>query len=180
MSYAIINKIKVDNGKVFITSHENNVWPRTPHEWECKTLSELLEHEGQEKLDLEILKEYESGNFQGGKNKYMRALMVLRHMPEYKEFDWRNDWNMENNRRGRLREFEALLVKALNTRLPSEKYIIVKDISGKIVYGYHRKNGRSIKWYEDKEKATRFDFREDAVWFKKYFTGSEKWMILQA
>ena len=42
-----------------------------------------------EALDAEILKEYEGGMFKGGKNKYTRALLALRHMPEYKAFDWR-------------------------------------------------------------------------------------------
>ncbi len=42
MSYAIIKKIKLDkiNKKVLITSTENNVYPRTPSEWECTYYSE--------------------------------------------------------------------------------------------------------------------------------------------
>jgi len=71
MSYHIIKSIKVDEkeGKVYITGADNNVRPRTPHRWECTSLSQILVEQGREAVDLEILEAYESGDFQGGNNK---------------------------------------------------------------------------------------------------------------
>lgn len=89
MSYAIIKSIKVIDGKVFINSTSNNVYPHTFMEWECSSLTKILKEQGREALDVEILGEYENGNFQRGDNRYTRALQVLRHMEEYKLYDYR-------------------------------------------------------------------------------------------
>src|SRR3990167_5496526 len=130
MSYEVIKQIKIKDNKVFITGASNNVYPRTPHESECISLSEVLQKEGREKVDIEILEEYESGNFQGGKNKYTRALEVLRHIPEYRSFDWRTNEkeykDNHENRQTRKDEFRELMRSALNTRLPKDKYVITK------------------------------------------------------
>jgi hypothetical protein len=178
MSYAIINRIKIADGKVMIKSADNNVIPRTPHEWECKSLTEVLQKEGEMKLDIEILKDYESGNFQKGKNKYTRALEVLRHIPAYKKFDWRNDIDGTQELR-KSKEFEDLLHDALVMRLPSEKYAITKEANGNTVYFKHRTGSRFCKWYYEPLKATLFSYEDDAVSAKKWFTNSEHWEVIR-
>ena len=81
MSYNIISKIQVRGGKVYIKAASNNVVPRTPYESESKYLTAILTDKGQEALDIEILTAYTSGDFQGGANKYTRALEILRICP---------------------------------------------------------------------------------------------------
>jgi len=179
MSYAIIKSIKIADNWVLITSASNNVIPRTPHEWECPSLSLVLQKEGKSKVELEIMKDYESGNFQGGANKYTRALAVLRHLPEYQEFDWRGStWNeSQKNRTEREKEFEALLIQALNTRLPKTKYVIIKQADGQSAYFRHRKGASFCKWYYEQSKATVFKYLADAEKTKTYFTNSKDWEI---
>ena len=85
MSYVIVKSIKIKNNKVMVNWASNNVIPRDYYERECESLTEILQKEGREALDIEILKEYDNGNFQKGSNKYTRALKVLRHFPEYQK-----------------------------------------------------------------------------------------------
>ncbi len=180
MSYEIIKKIQVRDGKVFITCASNNVYPRTPHEDESYSLSKILKEEGQEALDIEILAAYESGNFQKGSNKYTRALEVLRHMDEYKEFDWRGDWSLScGNRNNRKEEFKNLLKRALNAKTPKDKYVISKMYGQRKVYFNHRKNSRFANWYDDVKRASVFHFIEDAESTMKYFSGSKDWEIIK-
>lgn len=100
MSYEIIKHIKVDekNGKVLLNSTCNNVRPRTYYYQECTSLSKILTEQGREALDIEILKAYESGNFQKGNNRYTSALKRLRNHPKYKLFDWRNNRQYKGKR----------------------------------------------------------------------------------
>lgn len=81
MSYEIIKSIKIKDNKVFLKSASNNVYPRDFHEQECPSLSKILQDQGQQALELEIFKAYESGNFQSrGNGKYNSALRRLRNM----------------------------------------------------------------------------------------------------
>ena len=84
MSYHIIRHIKVNekDGTVFIKGSDNNIYPKNFRYWECQSLNKILQEQGREELDIVILKEYESGNFQGGSNRYTRALKVLYYMPQ--------------------------------------------------------------------------------------------------
>lgn len=122
MSYHVIKSIGVneDDGKVFITGADNNVYPRTPHQWECTSLSKILVEQGREAVDLEIFKAYESGEFQCGTNKWTRALKSLRASPEYKDFDWREKYEPFEVREARRKSpaFNDLLKKALAMKLP--------------------------------------------------------------
>ena len=184
MSYDIIKGIKIKDNKVFVNCASNNVIPRTFAYWESKSLSKILKEKGQQELDIEILNEYEKGNFQAGtQNKYTRALKVLRYMLEYKKFDWRGDWDSykENSEKYK-EEYQELLLKALNTKLSKEKYIITKENpydSNNKVYFYQRKNANFAKWYYEQAKAKVFDFKQEAKDTKKYFTNSENWQIEQ-
>lgn len=181
MSYEIIKKIKVRDNKVFITCASNNVIPRTPHEFESTSLTNTLQEQGQQEVDILILKEYVSGSFQGGSNKYTRALKVLLHMPEYKDFDWRQkDYDLyKKNMAERKEEYNALLLKALNTKLPKEKFVIYKeDYRGNKVYFYSRANSSFCRWYDNPLKAKVFNYYEDAENQKKYYQSSDDWKII--
>lgn len=182
MSYDIIKNIKIRDNKVFITSASNNVYPRTPHEHESSYCTKILQEQGEEAFDIDILKAYQSGNFQGGSNKYTRALKVLRHMPEYKAFDWRqDDWDTyKKNMAEREPEFNALLLKALKTRLPKDKFVIVKPkYEGDLVYYKSRKGASFCRWYDDKAKATLFSFMEDALSTIKNYTNNDNWYVMK-
>ncbi len=181
MSYNIVKKIEIVGDKVFVTSACNNVIPRTPRREESTYLSKILKEKGRQALDIDILKAYESGEFQGGQNKYTRALEVLRHMPTYQAFDWHNgDYKIKSE--NRLREagyLYALMEKAFTTRLPYDKYVITKTVSDGIkCYLYHRANSGFCKWYEDIKRAKVFRFLEDAKNYKKSFTNSDSWEVI--
>jgi hypothetical protein len=182
MSHAIVRSIKVVGDKVLVNSTDNNVWPRSYHPWEMTYRDENNPFTGKEAAEVEILAGYEQGNFQGGSNKFTRALEVLRHMPEYTAFDWRGG-NWEASREARdtkQREYYHLLKRALATKPPKTAHIITKQLySGQIVYLRHRKGSSSARWYYDKSKATAFIYRDDAEDLKKYFTNSENWQIIK-
>jgi len=172
MSYAIIRSIKVKDGKVFIHSTDNNVSPYHWHEWECQSLGKILREQGQDAFDLEVLKQYENGNFQRGKNKYTRALEILRHYAEYKNFDWRG----ENDENRKSPAFVELLKRALSERLPKDRFIVFKPYNGSFVYLYKRTK-KFAKWTYDKTKAKIFRYEDDANWIKKCFYDSEDWSV---
>jgi hypothetical protein len=177
MSYEIIESIKVKNNKVFINCAPNNVYPRSFGEFHCESLTKILKEQGKEALELEIMREYENGNFQGGNNKYARALKVLHHMPEYKKYNWRNRENDDNLRD--LPAFVELLKTTLKTRLPKDKFIITKqNWNGHPVYFYKLTKRRGT-WTYDKSKAKIFRYHIDAVGVKGLFAGSDTWTIEQ-
>jgi len=180
MSYEIVKKIRIDdNNKVYITGASNNVYPRTPEEWHCSYYDNFPDRKS---IDIDILKAYESGSFQAGtKNKYTKALKILRHMQEYKLFDWKasGDDYERNKKNRKTDDFVKLLEKALQSKLPKDKFIISKDYFGKRVFGKYRKNGRSMRWTPYKEKATIFSYREDAEDLKTCFYSSENWEIIK-
>lgn len=129
MSYDIVRKIRIENGKVILNYACNNVRPLYFHDFHVETWSALLASEGPAALDLEILRDYENGNLQRGANKYTRALEVLQHMPEYKLFDRRVNEGYATVSERRAKEedaFNVLLKKALNTPTPRDKYVVKK------------------------------------------------------
>lgn len=181
MSYEIIKSIKVVDGKVFINGASNNVHPHYFSEFHCESLTKILQEQGQDALDVEILKEYESGMFQQGNNKYTRALRVLRHMPEYKLFDWRVSFGPEynkNNERRKTEEFKKLLLKALKTRLPSDKYIAFYESCGRSAYLSKLTKTRAFFSYEA-DAAKTFPFAEEIENLKRRFNNGDSWIIKQ-
>lgn len=180
MSYAIIKKIQIRDNKVYVTCASNNVFPRTPREHESGFLNKILHEKGKEAVDISILDAYQSGNFQGGSNKYTRALKVLRHMPEYKEFDWRQDnySTYTSNMETRKEEFNSILLKALKTQPPKEKYIVSKKHHEEDVFMKYRKNSSVCQWTRERERATVFPYKADAESIKKCFTYSDNWQVL--
>ena len=160
MSYEIIKSIKVKDGRVFIKSASNNVYPRTAYESECKSLTDILAKQGQTALDIEIFREYVNGNFQGGANKYTRGLEVLRHAPEYKDFDWRGDCKeYKENQEARKDEYHGLLLKSLQAKLPTACFIIKRKVNK---YFSHRTGSRKYYWHGTEAKASRYSYEQDA------------------
>jgi hypothetical protein len=180
MSYEIIKHIKVDEkeGKVFLNSTSNNVYPRTFHYWECESLGKILKEKGRELLDLEILREYESGNLQRGNNRYTSALLRLRNLPEYNNFDWRSEPYNEICERRKTKAFDDLLLKALRMKNPKEKFIISKVYENQKVYAYKHTKCR-LFWTYNKSKAKKFYYQKDAENLCKCFQGGENFIVEQ-
>ena len=179
MSYEIVKSIRVKDGKVFMRAASNNVWPRYFDEYESHVLTGILQRQGQEALDVEIFAYYESGYLQPGTpNKYTRALSILRHLPEYENFNWRTCGpEYEKTKENRKSDaFKELLKKALVAKLPKEKFIIKKDYFGKPIY-LHPQTRRRSKWTPEKEMAKVFHWLQDAARLKACFTNSEDWQI---
>jgi len=166
MSYEIVKGIKIENGKVFVKSDSNNVYPKDFHYWESPTLSKILQEKGEQELDIEILKTFEEGNFQCSEstnNKYMRALKVLHYLlkEEYKAFDWRTGSFEEREKARNGESFKALLLKALNMNFPKEKFIVKKSYAGETLYA-RKKTSRHLFYTDDISQAKEFDFKEQA------------------
>ena len=176
MGYEIIRKINIRDNQVFITGACNNVRPHDYREWECPSLTKILQEKGMEDLNIAILQAYEEGNFQRGKNKYTRALLILKHLPEYKIFDWRNDNYNETKILRRSQDYTKLLTKALHSKLPTNKFIVTKNHNGQKVYAKYSKRGW-IRWYYTEEKVTIFHYKEDAEFLKKCFYNTESWKV---
>jgi hypothetical protein len=172
MSYEIIKRIRIENGNVFVTSCSSNVYPKTPYEFESTYLSNLLK-EGQEKLDLQILKFYEDGSWQGSYyNKWKRAVDKLKSTNEYSKFNWHNASYNEGCPITALRntkEFDDFLLSGL--KMKTEKYILtngfhyIRKVTGKFLKNYY--------FTTDKNKAKIFNFMNDVnnitVRFKDYY-----------
>lgn len=172
MSYEKVKSVKIDDkeNKVFITSAVNNLRPLSYEKWESQHLSKILEEFGKRAVEIEIFKSYENGNFQGGSNKYTKALKVLRYAlkEEYEPFNWHIDhgeYESEERKaydeRRISKEFEKLLRKALDFKLPKEKWVITKKhYDGTKIYG--KKCPTCMSWEYSKEKATKYDFEKEA------------------
>lgn len=178
MSYEIVKQIKVKDGKVYLKSCSNNVWPKdwnNRHAWECSSLTEVLQKQGKEALEVEILGEFESGNFQGPIIKYNKAKSILLRMPEYAEYNWRN--GLDNREKRDSQGFRDLLKKALNSKLPTYKYIITKPYyDGAIVY-LSKITRRTAQWSRNKEESKVYAYQDQCDNIKKCFTGSNIWNI---
>lgn len=186
MSYNIIRSIKLDDEKreVIITSASNNVTPRYYTTEPAPYFARIWAEKGREAVEIELVKAFESGNFQGGTSKYKQASDRLKRTSAYREFDWRlNGAEYEQtkaNRAERIAEFDALIIKALQTKQPTEKYVITKKAwNGELVYFYHRANAHFCRWFNNVEKAKVFNYRVDAENVKKWFTDSEQWQVIQ-
>jgi len=78
MSYDIVRKISVRDGRVFITSTPNNIYPHDYHEWECPELTRALEEGGQEGLGIEFDKYTRSGKYLQAGTHFIHAILVGR------------------------------------------------------------------------------------------------------
>ena len=168
MSYEIIKGIKIKDNKVFINGDSNNVFPKSFEYHESPYFTKILNEKGESELNLSIMREFESGNFQSSvKLKWVKALEVLYYMfeEEYNLFNWRtnnfkygSEEDKAHNERRRSKEFDLLLLKALNTKYPKPRFIVKR-------YGdeYIRKiTPRFIKFGYGKDQAKKFVWREIA------------------
>lgn len=181
MSYEVVRSVKIsDDGTVTVKSASNNVWPRTPSEWQMPYRNEHNPFTGKLGGEVEVFAGYEQGNFQGGSNKFTRQLEVLRHMPEYKAFDWRGDWEGTRETREDKKAYYQLLAQALATPAPKPRYAIVKNSPytlGQKVYFRQRKGAGVAHWHYEQSKASLFRYAEDAENTKKYFHNSDNWEV---
>ena len=147
-------------------------------------VSLFIETERAEELKKEVTKEITG--FCAGQNglfdinKFTRALKVLNFLfkEEYKNFNWRNFPFEEREKEKQLREsdeFKVLLLKALNTKLPKEKFIITKDYNGNKVY--LKSCRRSALWSSEREKTKVFDFKAECENVKKCYPMGQYWGI---
>lgn len=162
MSYEIVKAIKIKDGKVFLNSTANN--DTEPFKvWECSSLSEILQSEGMQKLEVTIMKEYEGGMFKSYSGKYFEALKRLRGMDDYKKFDWRLSNYKDNCPIKAARESEAffeILSKALNSKNPTQKYILVSESYGSKYY-FKKSTSRRYIWTPYEREAKKFVHKND-------------------
>lgn len=165
MSYEIVKKIRIDGNKVFITSDSNNVFPKYYKERENQFCTEILQNKGMEALNLDLLKAYESGEFQPGiENKWSRAITRLKNTEEYKKYNWRiSDYsdNCPIQAARKTKEFDELLLNSLTLKPPTEKYILKKDAYG-TEYFIYKVTSRHIKFRQGRENAKVFQFKQQA------------------
>jgi len=167
MSYEIVKSITINEqeGKVFIKCASNNCFPHTYTKEEYPYFSKILQEKGLQETEIAILKEFESGNLQSSLNlKYTRALKVLNYLfsEEYKKFNWRVLECEDRRKVEDSEEFKELLLKALNTPLPKEKFIIKKlyGIEKREVY-VKKETSRHI-FYGELSQAKTYDFKQQA------------------
>ncbi len=181
MSYEIVRSAKVSSdGTVTIKSASNNVWPRTPSEWQMTYRHEANPFTGKLGGEIEVFAGYEQGNFQGGSNKYTRQLEVLRHMPEYKAFDWRGNWEDSKETRENKRAYYELLAKAWQTPAPKPRYAITKQSPytlGQTVYFKQRKGAGVARWKYTEKEATLFRYEDDAKATVNCFQNNHNWEV---
>lgn len=95
MSYDIIQKIRLEQGRVFITRASNNVWPRYYHESESTYFTEILHKEGLKAFEKRMLWSFFSRSFQAGlTNRYEKAVayaIVNEGLDLYHEWDKSSD-----------------------------------------------------------------------------------------
>ncbi len=187
MSYEKVKSIKIDKAlnKVFINCASNNVRPLTYSNEEYTYFSDILKNQGITAVKIALLKSYEEGTLQEGNNIYTKALKVLRYVfkEEYKTFNWRNnnfpndsDENKAYNERRNSQEFKDLLKKALDYKYPKDVFLITKDYFGDEIYA--KVCPTCIKWSRFKDKATKFNFEEEARdhIYEKY---KEEWKVIE-
>ena len=170
ISYDIIKKIEFVDNKVYLTSASNNVIPHNFERFEWTYGTNILQEKGREAVDIEILSLYDSGEFQKGSNKYIRALKVLYYFyaDEYAKFDWRNNWESSKINH-HTPEYFALLKKALNTPLPKPRYILANDYSYSTTTFFGKVSSRHVKWTPDSQTATKYSFIKEAINVKNRF-----------
>lgn len=179
MSYEIVKQVIIKDNKVLLKSASNNVYPLHFILWECGSLSKILQEKGLSACEIEILKEYETGNFQAGnKNKYTRALNILYYVlnEEYKKFNWRNEGDAyeEANKLRETEDFNNLLKKALNFK-NIKGYFIIKLGKGyinkitkrHIFYTHSESEAKKFKFYKEAEYHLNGINKEDYIIIKK-------------
>lgn len=115
MSYEMIGYIslKKDKKEVWMRSCANNVCPRKKRLWHCESLSNIWQEQGLEALEVEILKEYSDGNFQGGRG-YIKDIYDYFRLRVYNPDSM--DWSLSKDaevRQAKYRAHEAAILETL-------------------------------------------------------------------
>lgn len=174
MSHAIIRTISISpDGVVTIKSTDNNVWPRDVHTWTMTYRHEHNPFTGKQAAEVEVMAGYEQGNFQGGSNKFVRQLEVLRHMPEYARYDWRRNWPADE----RTADYYRLLAKALATPAPRPRYVIRRPGMWP-TYIKQRKGAGFARWVDHPLHATAFRYADDAEALRQSFRNTDDWEVV--
>ena len=178
MSYEIIKSIVIKDSKVIFRASSNNVSPRYYDPEEYPYFTKIYQDKGVAALELEIFKQYETGSFQtypGIANKYTRALIVLRAMPEYAQYDWRNNDYEATEVRRKSPEFEVLLRNALDTKQQRGSFVIHHPVAKQFL----RKHKRgSAVWRGHRDYATVFSTYLDADQYRRKFSDWPAWEII--
>ena len=176
MSYEIVKRLRIENGEVFITSDSNNVFPKYFVERKNTYLTDLLQQQGEEALNIYILKAYEEGMMQeGNPNKWSKAIARLQRTPEYQKYNWRkSNYNDPECTINKLRhaedqtEFNKFLLSALDLKEPTEKYIIRNTTPGCESY-VTKVTSRLVKYSRENSAAKVFKFKDEAERLVKMF-----------
>jgi hypothetical protein len=171
MSYEKIKSIKIDEskGEVKINCASNNVRPLIYEEYVSPHFSKILKEQGLKECEIELLKAFEEGSFQQGNTKYNKALKILLNVffEEYKVFNWRanekylsEEYNARRERR-ESEEFKALLWKALNTKLPKNKFRVFRLNSHGTKDYVAKETARHIFFTYNIEQAKLFNFERE-------------------
>ena len=185
MSYSKIRSICITDKDVFLTAATNNVRPLTYDRESYPYFVKILKEEGREAVEIALLKSYEEGNLQGGKNKFTRALKVLRYIfnEEYLKFSWRDKpWKQSEEKDKEHRElrdsqeFKDFLKKCLDYKIPKRTFVITKEVYGEKAYG--KLCPTCMKWSRFKEDATKFDFEAEAQDYI-YSSYKDEWRVLE-
>ena len=169
MSYEIVKRLRIENGEVFITSDSNNVFPKYFVERKNTYLTDLLQQQGEEGLNIYILKAYEEGIMQeGNPNKWSKAIARLQRTPGYQKYNWRkSNYNNPECTINKLRhaedqtEFNKFLLSALELKEPAEKYIVKNTTPNKESY-VRKVTTRFVKYSREKTEAKVFKFKDEA------------------
>lgn len=176
MSYEIVKRLRIENGEVLITCDSNNVFPKYFVERKNTYLTDLLQQQGEEALNIYILKAYEEGLFQeGNPNKWSKAIARLQRTPEYENYNWRkSNYNNPECTINKLRhaedqtEFNKFLLSALELKEPAEKYIVKNTTPNKESY-VRKVTTRFVKYSREKTEAKVFKFKDEAERIVKMF-----------
>lgn len=176
MSYEIVKRLRIENGEVLITCDSNNVFPKYFVERKNTYLTDLLQQQGEEALNIYILKAYEEGLFQeGNPNKWSKAIARLQRTPEYEKYNWRkSNYNNPECTINKLRhtedqtEFNKFLLSALELKEPAEKYIVKNTTPNKESY-VRKVTTRFVKYSREKTEAKVFKFKDEAERIVKMF-----------
>ena len=176
MSYEKVQSIKIENDKVFITGKSNND-TEPIKQWHCVYFDQFFK-EGIAKVELEILKSFEEGNFQStADNKWNRALRVLGENPEYAKFNWRGEDYATIKEARQTLPFEHLLLAALNTKLEKQKLIITKKhYDGETIF-LSRLTRSGCKWSGYKTEAKIFRYMQDVKRCLSKFAYGNEWNV---
>lgn len=181
MSHEIVKSITIKDNKVFINSASNNCRPLSYSNEEYPYFTKILNEKGEQELHIALLKSFEEGDLQSSlNNKYTRALKVLHYVfkEEYNKFDWRlNNYKYDSeeykayNQRRESQEFKDLLLRALNTQLPKEKFIIYNTNKNCYV---RKETSRNIFYCYELAEAKKYNFKEQAERTAKHIQGEIK------